>query len=524
MRKSIIFLTITLLCLTATATLVNTVNVTVDAQTPPPWDGGFIANPPHILLDASFNPTMGPNGGFIGGVPFCHSGSLGTVLCYTPSFLKKAYDFPSGLTGAGQTIVIVDAYGSPTVQSDVNLYDTVMGLPPVTINKLCPPTWTNSPSDKCPSNDLANATQLGWAEEITLDVTMAHGLAPKATIYLVLAKTDLDKDITAAEAAVVSQSRFMGSIMSQSFGEPDDLVGCVNFPTCTIFDTSIRAAQDAVYATAMNNHWTVLASSGDSGANTAYTVRGTSELTPSWPATNPLVLAVGGTEGLPYGGQYGPPPGPGGVFKCAAGATCNTGLLIIAGNTNGCQTATRPGIPTGCTPRSYGGEQAWNEFNSFGVRTATGGGVSSFYARPSYQSALPSTFTTVPVGTIAATGRSTPDVAFNSAIHGGWLAYLGFLGVWGVFGGTSAASPAWAAIIALLNQAKGSPVGFANPAIYILAEGADYSSAFHDITKGSNPIILPPNHLFQGFPAGPGYDLTTGWGTPDVANFIADFP
>jgi hypothetical protein len=79
---------------------------------------------PHLrvhLLDPSFDPNT------VGGVPFCTSASHGTILCYPPSFLKTAYDFPpttgtGGLDGTGQTIVIVDAFGSPTIQSDLDAF------------------------------------------------------------------------------------------------------------------------------------------------------------------------------------------------------------------------------------------------------------------------------------------------------------------------------------------------------------------------------------------------------------------
>src|SRR6202007_1128527 len=103
------------------------------------------------------------------------------------------------------------------------------------------------------------------------------------------------------------------------------------------------------------------------------------------------------------------------------------------------------------------------EFNYLGFGTNTGGGVSSFYGRPSYQDDLPSTFPTVLGHTVnAASARSNPDVSFNAAVNGGVLAWRGFIPTpaWAVFGGTSAAAPAWAAIIALLNQANGAPVGF----------------------------------------------------------------
>jgi subtilase family serine protease len=119
----------------------------------------------------------------------------------------------------------------------------------------------------------------------------------------------------------------------------------------------------------------------------------------------------------------------------------------------------------------------------------------------------------------ANTSRTVPDVSFNAAIHGGVLAYLGFLGVWAVFGGTSAASPAWAAIIALLDQAHHGPVGFVNPAIYRL--GALGGNSFHDITSGDNSDVNGElSFLVDGYSATPGYDLANGWGTPNVSAFI----
>jgi subtilase family serine protease len=318
----------------------------------------------------------------------------------------------------------------------------------------------------------------------------------------------------------VNNPALNGAIMSQSFGEPDDLVGCLNFP-CTIIDHSIKQQADKIYNTARRNGWTVIASSGDDGANEAFSAVGTPELTPSWPATNPLNLAAGGTQGNPYGGQYGVPPGRGGTNSCPANTNCNTGLVIINGGATGCATAVRPGVPTSCVPVGYGGEATWNEFNVFGLRTASGGGVSFQYGRPTYQTNMPSKWTTIFGNSVKGNGRLTPDVSFDSSIDGGFLSWIGFVGAWGVFGGTSAASPALAAIVALLNQSHGSPVGFLNSAIYQLGATSSYSTAFHDITSGENSDTLGQFGV-DGFAAGTGYDLATGWGTPNVANFIAD--
>jgi len=477
------------------------------------------------FLDPSFDPNT------VGGVPFCSSGSLGTILCYPPSFLKTAYDFPpttgeKGLDGKGQTIVIVDAFGSPTIQSDLNTFDTAFGLPPTTVEVLCGPTWTGAHTDNCPVKTVADLSTapnaslcgaVGWAEETTLDVTMSHALAPGAKIVLVVANDCFDSSLNAAEAAVVSQKRLRGSIMSQSFGEPDDLVGCLDFP-CTMIDPTIKADADRGYRIGTSNDWTIIASSGDSGANTALGVVGTTELTPSWPASNPLNLAAGGTQGQPYGGQYGTPPGAGKTFSCPAHTRCNTGLVVINGGPFGCTTAVRPGVPSSCIPVGYGGEAAWNEYNVFGLGVSTGGGVSSLYGRPFYQEDLPGKFGTLLGSTVRASGRLNPDVSFNSQIHGGVLAYLGFLGRWAVFGGTSAAAPAWAGIMALVNQANGEPMGFITPTIYDLSRG-QLRHSFQDITVGNNSITGGAFGV-DGFDATPGYDLTTGWGTLDVSHFI----
>jgi subtilase family serine protease len=538
-----------------------------------------IAKPPAIKLGSSFNPasvygtaTTTP----VGGAPFCYT--TYTVLCYPPAFLKKAYDFPTTLTGAGQTIVILDAFGSPTIARDLRDFDGNFSIPaPPSFKILCGPTWTGAASDHCPTplpTDPNVNDEEGWSAEITLDVTQAHALAPGANIVLVVSNSDYDSDLNAARLAVVQQPSLAGSIMSQTFYEPDDLVGCNYLPcnntTPGVFDPTIRSTYDNTVNIATTNMWTVLAISGDAGASNAYPVVGTGELTPSWPATNPNTLAVGGTQGQPYGGQYGtsnpenvyPPTG---TLTCAAGATCNTGLVVMSGGTNGCTGANVP-MPTGCKPTGYGGEGAWQEYNIIGP-DSTGGGISTnyylnsetagnftfmnTYAPPSYQAGLPTSFaltnaTTTTGGTcidqvqawtgpctrVSRTGRITPDVAFNSAVYGGVLAYFSPASEvgscwsvpcgagWWVFGGTSASSPAWAAIMALVNQAHGSPVGFINPAIYNLASSGLYNNAFHDIKVGNNTAA--PGITQNGYVAGPGYDPTTGWGTPDVANFVND--
>ena len=481
----------------------------------------------HFAHSLILNPSFEPNAP-TGGVPFCSDINYGTLLCYPGQWLDTAYGFPSGFNGTGSTIMIVDAFGSPTLQSDLNKYTATFGLPSGTVTILCGPTWSGRASDNCPVFDIFQPIQqqcgaVGWWEETSLDVQLSHAMAPGAKIVLVVANDCFDTSINEAELAVIKQPQYAGSIMSQSFGEPENLVGCPNSP-CTQVDPTIKANADHNYKLAAHHQWTVLAASGDDGANEALSATGSIELMPSWPASNPFNIAVGGTQGFQYGGQYGPPPGHGSQgFSCHSDTVCDTGLLTINGGANGCNTARRPGIPLSCIPIGYGGEASWQETGFFGVHNTSGGGVSKLYPLPNYQQrTVPGQYTTLLGNVVNATGRLTPDVSMNAAVNGGSLVFIGFLGsrgVWLIAGGTSASSPAFAAVIAVANQINGGPVGFINPTIYRLNAAGLYTSSFHDITIGNNSDLGPFSGV-DGFVSAPGYDLTTGWGTPKVAAFI----
>ena len=133
----------------------------------------------------------------------------------------------------------------------------------------------------------------------------------------------------------------------------------------------------------------------------------------------------------------------------------------------------------------------WNTPN----HGTTGGGVSRQFALPSYQSgaAVPNNVDT------AQPGRGVPDVSADADPTTGYIVRAD--GQDQTVGGTSAVAPLWAGLIALLNQSAGAPLGFAQPRLYALLG----SSAFHDITTGSN----------GSYSAGPGWDACTGLGSPD---------
>jgi subtilase family serine protease len=369
-------------------------------------------------------------------------------VCYTPSMIKTAYDFPTNLNGGGQTIVIVDAYGSPTIRHDLQVFDKTFGIQdPPSFTILCPSGCPAVIPNRNPHD------KLGWGLETSLDVEWAHALAPAAKIVLVVAPSSSGNAINTVERKAIPL--FPGAILAQSFGIPEYVVRGNN--------TQIQQAHQN-YVTARQLGITVLASTGDFGASNF-----ASFPNPQYPASDPLVTGVGGTEGLPY----------------------PHGLLVL--NANGHLT--------------YGGEQVWNEPQFV---AATGGAPSLIWGVPSFQNGL------------GLSSRATPDVAFNAAIDGGVLVYDSTLAADGFFivGGTSASVQEWGAITALAKQYAAlhgiGNFGWMNPAIYSAAQSSAYSMDFHDITVGNNALDGP------GFSAKPGFDFATGWGTPKVSTLIPD--
>ncbi len=195
------------------------------------------------------------------------------LTCYTPSEMRTAYNVPAAYDGSGQTIVIIDAYGSPTIQQDLAYFDRVMGLPDPTLNIIYP---SGPPAPYDPK------TMSGWAGETSLDVEWAHAIAPRATIDLLVAPTNHGSDMAAAEAYAVNNHP--GNVVSMSFGASEPAIpgGAKN-----------RHLQhsDSLFQQAAAAGITMIASAGDYGAT-----NGNSALTAQFPASDPSVLSVGGTS------------------------------------------------------------------------------------------------------------------------------------------------------------------------------------------------------------------------------------
>jgi uncharacterized repeat protein (TIGR01451 family) len=173
-------------------------------------------------------------------------------------------------------------------------------------------------------------------------------------------------------------------------------------------------------------------------------------------------------------------------------------LVTLVGGTT--LTSTGPG-------GIWASEQVWNT----GFDSGGGGGISQVYSIPSWQTNINMT-----TNQGSTTMRNIPDVALTADN----------IYIWGDgapitdIGGTSCAAPLWAGLMALVNQqiaANGkAPLGFINPTIYALAQGANYASLFHDIVVGNNTN----NVQTTNYNAVPGYDLCTGWGTPNGPGLI----
>ena len=181
--------------------------------------------------------------------------------CYDVYQIRHAYGIDNlikaGFAGKGKTIVIVDAFQSPNIVSELNTFDAFYGLPDLNglggkkNSKLG--AFTQVAPDGLTAFDQTDANMIGWAEEITLDVLDAHAMAPGANVTLVLAKSDSDADILSATQYAVDHA--LGDVISQSFGENESCV-----------DTNLLKAEHLLFAKAILKGITLVAASGDQGA------------------------------------------------------------------------------------------------------------------------------------------------------------------------------------------------------------------------------------------------------------------
>jgi subtilase family serine protease len=383
------------------------------------------------------------------------------VPCYSPQEMQTAYNIAplinAGTNGAGQTIVIIDSFGSPTIASDLATFDSDYGLP-------APPSFTVlSPLGTVPF-DPNNSDMTGWAFETTLDVEWAHAMAPGANIVLLTSPVSETEGVQGMPNFLALEQyaldHHLGQVISQSWGATEETL------------TSPAGQQvvhqfESFYQRAASQNVTVLASAGDGGtANVNIAGQTYPNPTVIFPASSPWVTAVGGTS--------------------------------LTADTSG----------------NYQSEVVWND-NSISVDAATGGGVSTLFSEPPYQHGLSSANQAILGG-----HRGLPDIAYNADPYTSILIYVSFIpGAANVgyyfIGGTSEGAPQWAGIVAVANQLAGHSLGFLNPSLYKVAGTPAYTSTLHDITVGNNA-----NDGVTGFNASVGWDPTTGLGSPNAATLL----
>jgi subtilase family serine protease len=406
------------------------------------------------------------------------------IACYSPDQIRAAYHLPAlyawGITGAGETIAIVDSFGSPTIRSDLATFDKKFGYP-------APPRFSIiAPAGQIPAFDPNNSNMTSWAGETTLDVEYAHALAPGASILLVETPTSENEgtsgfpQIVQAEEYVIDHG--LGAVISQSFSATEEtFAGYAQIKP-------LRAA----YLDADSHHVTVLAASGDEGA-TDYTANGSDFYTrrvTSWPDSDPLVTGIGGTQLLESGGTY----------------------TSVAWNDTDDQ----------ASDEYWGGSTDPDPL-------ASGGGTSEYFARPSYQNG---------VKAVTGASRGVPDIAMSAACNGAVNVYSSFANGpagWSLTCGTSESTPEFAAVVALADQVAGHPLGLLNPTLYALL--AAHAPGLVNVTSGNNTVSFTKAtanqgtaasnqgaaatpHTVTGYQAVKGYNLVTGVGTVDASKLV----
>ena len=370
-----------------------------------------------------------------------------------PTDIKDIYGLTgTTFTGAGQVAGLFETgtFTASDIQTYFSTYGENIPVTPVSVD----------------GYDTGSAPG-GAAGEVTLDIDMFAALAPNLSQIRVYETTDQNTvsfttllvDTFTAMSNETAANR--PSVISVSYGDTENNYAASDFQ-----------ALDQATAKLASQGQTVCVSAGDAGAYTDQTVN-----TPnaSFPATDPYILCVGGTD-------------------LTDGQDANSHTTYIS-------------------------ETSWSDTADTGrgpIGTGGGGGISSYFPLPNYQK---NSFTASVNPQGSATKRNVPDVSlYGDYDTGGYDVYFSDPNNgpgWGGYNGTSASSPLWAAFLADVNQARAAKsqgaIGFSNPSIYTAAESSSYSTLFHDVADGSNNLY---------YNAVKGYDNSTGWGSFIGSNLL----
>jgi Pro-kumamolisin, activation domain/Bacterial Ig-like domain (group 3) len=459
-----------------------------------------------------------------------------------PGDFKTIYSIPNGADGTGQSIAIVG-------QSNINVQDvrdfrSMFGLPAKD-----PQIVLNGPDPGLVSQDES---------ESDLDVEWAGAVAPNANIILVASQSATTDPFTVIGGVDLSAlyviDNNLAPVLSESYRVCESLLG-----------TTGNAFYNAMWQQAAAEGITVVVSSGDSGSAGC-------DPDPSGRSPNAAIdgVAVSGIASTPYNVAAG-----GTDFDPSTTGTTSTYWSLTSGTVNSA-VKYMPETTWSDSPCAFNFPTACTAVDSAGADLTGGGGgpsncaisssssCTSGYPKPAYQ-------TGITPNTTGYTTRLIPDISLFSSNGQNGVALVvcqsdanpGGVGCnlntpfqdFSLVGGTSAATPAFAAIMALVNQQTGQRQGNANYALYGLAKlDTNYASgkcassvgqtpasgcAFNDVTKGNNSVACvagTPNCnnttatgfgvlIYGGsaaaFTAGNGYDLATGLGSVNVTNLLA---
>jgi subtilase family serine protease len=382
---------------------------------------------------------------------------------YTGPQFRAAYEGSTPLDGSGVTVAITDAYAAPTIAADAQRYAVNHGdgsYAPGQLIQTTPAKFTKQ-ADCGPS---------GWYGEESLDVEAVHAMAPRARIHYYASASCYDADFLDTLARVVDDNA--SQLVSNSWGDLEEAETADNV-----------AAYEAVFIQGALQGISFMFSSGDNGDE----VQNSGIKQADYPTSDPYVTSVGGTS---------------------TGIGANGSISF----------------QTGWGTEKYSLSANGNSWTDVGYLYGAGGGSSALFNRPSYQNGV----TTSPY-------RQVPDVGLDADPNTGMLVGLTQTFSDGVYydeyrlGGTSLASPLFAGMTALTLQHAGHGVGLLNPQIYakrgvaftdVLGSPPEAGDVRVDFANGENASggLLYSVRTFDqdsSLQTTPGYDLTTGVGSPN---------
>jgi len=424
---------------------------------------------------------------YVSGSHFLSPGDFATIYN-----LQQFYT--AGIDGTGQKIAVI---GQSTVKTtDLNKFRSAAGLPASTVTM----TLQGGTATQCQGDE----------GESDLDLEWAGGVAKGASITFVYA------GLTSGDTCTGGRSNSVWDALDYAVQHNVAPFISTSYGFC---EAGLGSAFGGVNGTVegwakqgQTQGQTIVAASGDAGAADCDSDQSaTMGLAVDVPASIPEVTGAGGSV----------------FFGDTAG--------VVTGNTAAADlpywSGSGAGSDTISSALAYIPEQAWNDTAAsiaagFGL-SASGGGASAFFTKPTWQTGASGTTRNVPDIALSSSPDHDPYLVCSEDFQFGHCA-AGFRdsagGNFGLVGGTSVAAPTFAAILALVNQFLGNtpPTGLApvNPALYELA--ASHPAVFHDVTTGDNKVPCtagtpncPTGTTSIGFSAGTGYDRVTGLGSVD---------